>query len=196
LNLLLLWPMENHSLSTSKNKGDKRGVVICASESHVHNLLDTLYFLRNKWMSELPIVIVHCNEILNTSDSKYSAYSVKFLNICRSRLSTFRSIEDQIKRLKSFYCKPAALISSPFPETMIFDVDTIWFNKLDLLFEAKDYIRTGALFFRDRFITFGRNFTFSLKIAANNSDSISYIESELGVPITPSFANKLSTGME
>ena len=187
----LLWSAGYHSLRESKGESKKRGIVICASESQSSNLIDTLHFIRNKWKSELPITIAHCNEILNTSDSKYSSYSINFLNICRYRLSSFNSIQDQTKRLKSFFCKPAALVSSPFQETMIVDVDILWFNQLDLLFEAPGYIRTGALFFRDRFITFETDFTVNSFIVVNNSRTISFIESELGTRITPLLAERL-----
>jgi hypothetical protein len=54
------------------------------------------------------------------------------------------------KRLKSWFCKSAALIISPFNETMVVDLDVIFFKKPDLLFESSAYRRTHSLFFRDR----------------------------------------------
>jgi len=56
------------------------------------------------------------------------------------------------KKLRSFFCKAAALYLSPFEETLLLDIDVVWFKKPDLLFEAPDYESTGALFFRDRFV--------------------------------------------
>ena len=57
------------------------------------------------------------------------------------------------KRLRGFFCKVAALIVSPYPETMLLDLDVVFFKSPHLLFDAPAYRETGTLFFRDR-ITF------------------------------------------
>eukprot|EP01034_Spumella_vulgaris_P031852 gene31852-39344_t len=58
-------------------------------------------------------------------------------------------------RLHSWFCKTAAVILSPFRETIVVDLDVVFFQQPDLLFEAPAYRKTGTLFFRDR-LTFGR----------------------------------------
>ena len=57
------------------------------------------------------------------------------------------------KRLHGFFCKVAALIVSPYPETMLLDLDVVFFKSPHLLFDAPAYRETGTLFFHDR-ITF------------------------------------------
>ena len=42
------------------------------------------------------------------------------------------------------------MILSPFRETMLVDLDVVWFKPPDLLFQSSLYTSTGALFFRDR----------------------------------------------
>ena len=53
-------------------------------------------------------------------------------------------------RLRGFLCKIAALIHSPFEETIVVDADVVWFKKPEILFESKEFKNTGSLFFRDR----------------------------------------------
>ena len=53
-------------------------------------------------------------------------------------------------RLRGFMCKVAALLSSPFEESLLVDLDVVFFRKPEVLFESPGYRRTGALFMRDR----------------------------------------------
>lgn len=53
-------------------------------------------------------------------------------------------------RLRSWFCKAAALVLAPFDEVMVIDVDTVWFRAPDVVFQAPQYLRTGAYFVRDR----------------------------------------------
>eukprot|EP01041_Mallomonas_annulata_P001110 gene1110-2157_t len=131
-----------------------RGIVMCSSEGHVGDALDVLAQIRTVWNSTIPVSIAHCNELSEQSRKLFLKNQyVSVLDICKIKMDVFSSIREQEGRLRGYFCKPAALIQSPFNETLIIDADTIWFEKPELLFDSWGYIKTGALFFRDRFIT-------------------------------------------
>eukprot|EP01041_Mallomonas_annulata_P001893 gene1893-3668_t len=128
--------------------GEGRGIVMCSSEKMMKSTIDAIAHVRNDWKSSLPFVIMHCNELTKSSSKKFQSISeVSVYNICQRDFSA--AFE---KKLRSFFCKAAALYMSPFEESMLLDVDVLWFNKPDYLFDAPGYISTGALFFRDRFV--------------------------------------------
>lgn len=110
----------------------------------------------NTWNINIWITIFHCDEIdpdsieflLNTSPL------VRIIDLCPQNQSTIFGMPpaEAKKRLRSWYCKVAALVASPFPETIMTDLDVVWFQQPTKLFTAKQYVRTGALFFRDRML--------------------------------------------
>ena len=102
---------------------------------------------RYRMKSVLPIMVAHCGE-LNADALSILAMipDVRAVDICAGE--TFKR---EVKaRLKGFFCKPAALLMSPFAHTMLVDSDVIWFKQPELLFHANEYKATGTLFFRDR----------------------------------------------
>ena len=139
------------------NKEDvtaKRGMVLCVgNEAHfINGALYTIQQLRQRWKSDLPVSIVHCNELYTDALVKFAQYAhVRIENIC-DPLSTTPLTKQQRSRLKGWFCKPQALLSSMYDETMIVDTDVLWFKDPTALFQAPSYRQTGALFFRDRFL--------------------------------------------
>ena len=110
--------------------------------------MDAIQELRIKWNSSLPVAVAHCDELSHSSSVKLLTLSyVSIFNICKRPITRAYS-----KKLRSFYCKAAALCLSPFEDTLMFDVDTVWFKNPELLFNAPGYLKSGALFFRDRFV--------------------------------------------
>lgn len=67
------------------------------------------------------------------------------------------SVDISRKRLRGFYCKVAAMIKSPFKHSMMMDLDVVWLQSPEVLFESKSYQSTGALYFRDRTYTESRS---------------------------------------
>jgi len=120
-------------------------MVVCSGEDDKFMEVQTMISqTRHRMNSTLPIVVAHCNELKDVSISWLLAVrDVQVLNLC----GEFAALSD---RLHGFFCKTAALIASPFEQTMLVDSDVIWFQKPELLFEAPDFVATGTLFFRDR----------------------------------------------
>jgi len=76
------------------------------------------------------------------------------LDICQNKTGgdtiLGMTMEAAHKRLKSWFCKTAALILSPYQETLISDLDVVWFKSPDVLFESPGFKETGSMFFRDK----------------------------------------------
>jgi hypothetical protein len=128
------------------------------------------YFLtqiRREWKSVIPVTFAHCSElpqstqdelhrihrdaVLSTPEirnnvSAISSAVFEVMDICRG------ASVNQKKRLRGFFCKVMSVISAPFRDVMLMDTDVVWLKNPDLLFEAKLFKRTGALFFRDRLL--------------------------------------------
>ena len=121
--------------------------------------------IQNIWESysklRLGFTVAHCQEISpeNQNILRMLTPYIQILDICdinqlQGRRSIFgMNIRQAKKRLRGFHCKVAALIMSPFPETILMDVDVVFFKSPYLLFNAPAYRETGTLFFRDR-VTF------------------------------------------
>lgn len=159
-----------HYVRSHKNvtKFHPRGIIICSSENQVGETIDVITQIRELWHSTIPISVAHCNEISATSKHQLDEIlNVNVYNICNRLFPSFSNMKDQQQRLRGYFCKPAALIKSPYEETLMIDTDTIWLKSPELLFDSKGFLDTGALLFRDRLITNGRG---------NPDDFVRYIE--------------------
>ena len=134
----------------------KRGIVVCAGNDMVDKVLMMLYQLKVFWKTSLGLSVVHCDEFdLKVQAAIASIFpTVLFTNVCDPRLKSILGMKRKhaLKKLRGFFCKVAAVIKSPFIETMVMDLDVLWLNSPELLFVAESYVDTGALFFRDRIV--------------------------------------------
>ena len=128
------------------------GMIICAGEGETFSeLLTMVEQTRYQMKSELPIAIMHCDELSVESVAiATSITDVEVINLCSPRHPQYRA---QKPRFKGFFCKPLALHQSPFRHTILVDTDVVFFQKPEKLFQAAQYLSTGALFFRDRCFT-------------------------------------------
>jgi hypothetical protein len=138
-------------LDENNIKYDK-GIVICASENDdtiMSGMEYSINAIRNNYNSNIKITINHCTEISNSkiNELKNSYNNLYFNDICINNNNYYYR-----KRMKSVFCKTMALIQSPYNETILIDADIIWFQNPINLFNSPGYKRTGALYFRDRFL--------------------------------------------
>jgi len=134
----------------NRNTYDK-GIVVCANEDSDAIMTGLRYIIRKvrtTFNSNIYIEIAHCSEISESTQLliRNSYSNILFNNICE-KASTL-----QKKRLRGWFCKPMALITSSFNETMVIDTDTLWFKNPVDLFTSYGYVETGGLFFRDRLL--------------------------------------------
>jgi Mannosyltransferase putative len=108
------------------------------------------------WNINIWITVFHCDEITenNVQFLLGSSPLIRVIDLCPANKTTIFGMKKRAARdrLRSWYCKVAALVESPFPETLVTDLDVVWFKQPVKLFTAKPYLRTGALFFRDRML--------------------------------------------
>lgn len=129
-----------------------KGIIMCASENDDVMMAGMEYsidIIRNKYKSNIKITINHCAEISDNkmNELKNSYNELYFNDICIKNSNFYYK-----KRMKSVFCKTMALIQSQYNETILIDTDIIWFQNPINLFNSPGYKRTGALYFRDRFL--------------------------------------------
>ena len=144
---------------SSDKLNHQRGITFCASDTMVPDVLRNIYQIRHLWNSSLPFLVAHCSEITSENQGRLlsSDHYLSIVDVCKvdQQGQIFGMDADYgRKRLRSFFCKIAALIVSTFDETMIIDLDVVWFKKPDVVFNYIGYKETGALFFRDRVVDF------------------------------------------
>lgn len=129
-----------------------RGMCLCASERMLVDAYDIIDQVRNVWKSNLNIAIIHCNEI---DESKYQeikdAGATDIVNICTDANTVIP--KEGFGRLRSWFCKAGALILSPYQETIVSDLDVVWYKNPEVVFNSPAYKSTGSTFFRDRIYT-------------------------------------------
>lgn len=131
------------------NGNDDYGIVVCAGEGEFFlEMITMVEQTRYTLQSQLPIAVAHCDELSAGSIAIVTSIpDVRVINICSEHHPYFRDLKP---RLSGFFCKPAALLQSPFRHTIVVDTDVIFFKKPELLFNSTQYLSTGTLFFRDR----------------------------------------------
>lgn len=137
------------AFNTTANK--RRGAALCTGAKMIADAKAVIDQFRNVWNSALPIAIIHCEELNADHTAAFSdEINVQVFDICQHGALFGMDHHAMRHRLRSWYCKAATLILAPFDEVMVVDLDTIWFKKPDIMFDAPSYLQTGALFMRDR----------------------------------------------
>lgn len=152
-------------------------MVMCVGNdaSLIGGALYIIQELRNNWKSQLPVSVNHCNELSPLIQSLFT----NFENVTVKNLCDENTPIDRRKRLRGWFCKTMALVSSEYEETIVVDTDVLWFKDPSKLFNAPGYLKSGALFFRDRFLHVSATEKDGLEV-----DSVSqFIESESAASI-------------
>lgn len=111
-------------------------------------------------MRDDPFIIYHADELNSTMaaamQSVTSLPGVRIENLKGWAESTYpdADIHDLLKPLRSFVCKPAALLASPYDITALIDLDVILARSPWDLLSHPIYERSGAYLFSDRRVRF------------------------------------------
>ena len=137
----------------------EKGFIMCAGNHMVPDVLKMVWQLKHQWRSAYGISVAHCGEISNENQEVLRTMhpGIRILNLCTESTVLGMSQKQAHYRLRGFNCKVAAMIMSPFSQTMLLDLDVVWFQSPDLLFNSKAFNDTGAVFFRDRTYPAGAN---------------------------------------
>lgn len=131
------------------------GIIICSGNGDLFlELMSLLFSLKHSNYALPSITIAHCDEISSKNQQILESFSssrlsIKIMDICANRGLSMRS-RGGTDGIKGFFCKPMALLHSPYQHTLIMDTDVIWLGDPLQGFKSKTYELTGTLFVRDR----------------------------------------------
>jgi hypothetical protein len=125
---------------------------MCAGNHMIGEAVQMIWQLRYKWQATSKIAVAHCGEIdvENQEFIRLVDPTVQIVDLCASSPVLGMSLDTARRRLRGFMCKVAAVVLSPFTETLLLDLDVVWFKHPENLFNSRIYTDSGALFFRDR----------------------------------------------
>lgn len=141
---------QQERIRSTDGEGIEKGMVMCVGNdpNMVAGALYMIQQLRETWQSLLPVSVNHCNELPALTQASFTKFrNVTIKNICGPNTPKSRRV-----RLKGWFCKTMALIISDYSQTIVVDTDVLWLKDPSHLFNAPGYMRSGALFFRDRFL--------------------------------------------
>lgn len=122
--------------------GGGRGIVISTGNHYSRFAIHLIKSLRS-FNCTLPIEVWY-----NGSKDLNSTHAVKLQLLPGVRL---RNIQDIFRvSMEGWDVKPFALLASSFQEAMLLDADTVFLRDPVSLFNDPGFIKTGALFFKDR----------------------------------------------
>ncbi|KAF3025348.1 hypothetical protein E8E15_008939 [Penicillium rubens] len=122
-----------------------RGIVTTAGNSHASFLLATIPSFRLLGC-DLPVEVMYLGE--NDLSKEFRTKLDALPGVATRDLSVM--VDDEGWRLNGWAGKPFSILFSSFREVIFIDADSLFFVNPELLFDDPDYVRTGALFFRDR----------------------------------------------
>ncbi|KYG41724.1 glycosyltransferase family 71 protein [Acidomyces richmondensis BFW] len=149
-SLLFPWIMpyypDHISLHASFYSGG-RGIVLTAGDGQAPYLMTSISSFRLLGCT-LPIEVLYLGEEDLGEDWRTELESLP--GVVTRDLSQL--INDEGWKLAGWAAKPFAILMSSFREVLFVDADALFFVNPEQLFEDDDYVRTGALFFKDRLI--------------------------------------------
>lgn len=137
----------DHMTMRSHLKKGGRGIVLTAGNDQVAYLLTQIPILRQLGC-HLPV------EVMYNGDQDLNRDSRQDLEDLGGVLT--RDISAMVTPdgwdIASWAAKPFAILLSSFREAIFIDADSFFFVNPEVMFDYPEYVKTGALFFRDRLI--------------------------------------------
>lgn len=124
-----------------------RGIALTAGNDQVAYLLTQIPILRRLGCN-LPIEVMYARDSDLNRDSRQDLEDLEGV--------VTRDIGDMVRdkgwTLAGWAIKPFAILLSSFREVIFIDSDSFFFRNPEVMFDDPGYVKTGALFFRDRLI--------------------------------------------
>lgn len=137
----------DHMTLRSHLKKGGRGIALTAGNDQVTYLLTQIPILR-RLGCDLPIEVMYVGDGDLNRDSRQDLEDLDGV-ITRDISAMVHPVGWDIG---SWAAKPFAVLLSSFREVIFIDADSFFFVNPEVMFEYPEYVRTGALFFRDRLI--------------------------------------------
>lgn len=137
----------DHMTMRSHLKKGGRGIVLTAGNDQVAYLLTQIPILRQLGCN-LPIEVMYAGDNDLNRDSRQDLEDLDGV-VTRDIMSMLKPMGWDVA---SWAAKPFAILLSSFREAIFIDADSFFFVNPEVMFEDPGYVKTGALFFRDRLI--------------------------------------------
>lgn len=137
---------DHMTLRTHLHKGG-RGLVLTAGNDQVAYLLTQIPILRSLGCN-LPIEVMYVGDSDLNRDSRQDLEELE--GVVTRDISAM--IHTRGWNVASWAAKPFAILLSSFREAIFIDADSFFFVNPEVMFDYPEYVKTGALFFRDRLI--------------------------------------------
>lgn len=137
----------DHMTLRSHLKKGGRGIVLTAGNDQVAYLLTQIPILRQLGCN-LPIEVMYAGDNDLNRDSRQDLEDLDGV-VTRDIMAMIKPVGWD---LASWAAKPYAILLSSFREAIFIDADSFFFVNPEVMFDDPGYIKTGALFFRDRLI--------------------------------------------
>lgn len=141
----------SQSQLSPQSEQPKKGVVICAGDSHFFSAVLCVESLL-KHNKNIQIEWYYCgSELLSfqkTFITNQYSNNVRLID-CMTILPSWFPYEIDVKHIKGYMIKPFAIMMSQFTEVLLLDADIIPVSNVEELFEYSDYIKYGNVFWGD-----------------------------------------------
>lgn len=137
----------DHMTLRSQLKKGGRGLVLTAGNDQVAYLLTQIPILRQLGC-DLPIEVMYVGDHDLNRDSRQDLEDLEGV-VTRDIAAMVHPAGWDIG---SWAAKPFAILLSSFREAIFIDADSFFFVNPEVMFDYPEYVKTGALFFRDRLI--------------------------------------------
>lgn len=137
---------DHMSLRSHLKKGG-RGIVLTAGNDQVSYLLAQIPILRQLGCN-LPIEVMYVGDGDLNRDSRQDLEDLEGV-VTRDIGAMIHPVGWNVA---SWAAKPFAILLSSFREAIFIDADSFFFTNPEVMFEYPEYVKTGAMFFRDRLI--------------------------------------------
>jgi hypothetical protein len=127
-----------------------RGFVFCGGVHHIPDILGVVHQLRHIWKLNMSVTVAHCGEMDDDAVKYLNGKHINVMNMCVNETVVGMTRDFASHRLRGFFCKAAALVLSPYQETIISDLDVVFFKDPLSVLASRAYQETGAVYFRDK----------------------------------------------
>ena len=114
-----------------------KGIVYCSKNCTIGDAFASILYLKSLFSWRHNFTVAHCNELESADIIKLATNNIANLNLCASDDNMLNmTLTQREERLRSWWCKPAALLMAPYDEVMLVDLDVVWFQNPTTLFNS------------------------------------------------------------
>lgn len=151
-NKLFPWLSDDLSWDSFKigSMANSKGIVMTVGNFYFPYAVHNIKILRSLGC-DLPIEIFHGGESDLSKDKLEHLQSFKDVNV----YNIYSRYDGEKIVLEKYDYKAFSIVASSFKEVLFVDADVVFLTDPSSMFSDDEYLKSGALFFHDRFLNFG-----------------------------------------